>query len=320
MSTPVNHWKLGLFVVFGVVLGIGSALVLGARSLNKQTVGYESYFDESVQGLEIGSPVKFRGVTIGTVSQIGVAPDRRHVQVTSALGVDEINVMGLGTGKGKHLQIRVPPELRVQLASAGITGVKFLQLDFFDIKNNPPPSLPFPVPENYIPVEVSTMKNLEDSVVRAVDRFPELADAALKITGKVDALLDDVDKKQLPERASKALARVDSSFTTLGETLGQLDARKLSGEAQVTLGNLNGAVGRMNKILERVDGDRGVLANLERASDSVGDAVSSAPGLENDFSSTLQVVQQAADSIQRLTNALERDSDMLIKGRAKASR
>ncbi|MEO5730037.1 MAG: MlaD family protein, partial [Byssovorax sp.] len=89
MSAPTNHWKLGLFVVVGVVLTLTTVAVLGARSLRKEVSRYVSYFDESVQGLEVGSPIKFRGVTIGTVGKIDVAVDHRHVEVTSDLGVAE---------------------------------------------------------------------------------------------------------------------------------------------------------------------------------------------------------------------------------------
>ena len=92
MASPSNHWKLGLFVVCGVTLGLSALVLFSARSLRTETAQYKSYFDESVQGLETGSPVKFRGVTIGRVSAIDVAPDRRHVAVTSELGVDAIVV------------------------------------------------------------------------------------------------------------------------------------------------------------------------------------------------------------------------------------
>ncbi len=80
MSAPSNHWKLGLFVVAGVALFLTMLVFLGARSLQSETVTYKTYFDESVQGLEVGSPVKFRGVTIGNVSGIDIAADRRHVR------------------------------------------------------------------------------------------------------------------------------------------------------------------------------------------------------------------------------------------------
>ena len=84
----------------------------------------------------------------------------------------------------KAPRIAVPPELRVQLGSAGITGVKFILIDFFSIADNPIVPLPFPVPDNYIPSARSTMKNLEDSVVHAVDRFPEVARPARRRAGK----------------------------------------------------------------------------------------------------------------------------------------
>lgn len=319
MATPTNHWKLGLFVVLGVVLGLVIALVLGARSLQGQTVTYQSYFDESVQGLEVGSVVKFRGVPIGTVSRIGVAPDRRHVEVESALGVEQINALGLATGKGKHIQISVPPGLRVQLASAGITGVKFLQLDFFPTKNHPAPALPFPVPENYVPVEVSTMKNLEDSVVSAVDQIPLVTEAGVRVLGQLGHLLDDIDHRGLTERAERALGKFDGAFTRLDKKLAEIDAARLSKRAQGTLDGLDTAVARVNGILSNIEGERGVVASAQRASDAVGDAVSNVSGLGDDLSATLRMVQRAAESIERLSDALERDSDMLLKGRAKAA-
>src|ERR1700733_12217219 len=112
MAAPTNHWKLGLFVVVGVVLSLTTTTFLGAESLKKKVVSYKTYFDESVQGLEVGSPVKFRGVTVGTVSIISIAADRRHVEVTSDLAVNDLADLGLSIGKGEKSKIRVPPDLR----------------------------------------------------------------------------------------------------------------------------------------------------------------------------------------------------------------
>ncbi|HET6339943.1 MAG TPA: MlaD family protein, partial [Polyangiales bacterium] len=81
MSTPTNHWKLGMFVVVAMLIAVGGVVYFGTRRLPKETVTYASYFDEAVTGLETGSPVKFRGVNVGNVTSIAVAPDRRHVQV-----------------------------------------------------------------------------------------------------------------------------------------------------------------------------------------------------------------------------------------------
>jgi paraquat-inducible protein B len=320
MATPSNHWKLGLFVVCGVALGLSALVYFSARSLSVETVQYKSYFDESVQGLETGSPVKFRGVTIGRVSAIDVGPDRRHVAVTSELGVDAINLMGLGSGKGKNLAIKVPPDLRVQIASAGITGVKFIQLDFFPIKSNPPPDLPFPVSNNYIPAAVSTMKNLEDAVIHAVDRIPDMIDAAMKLMDKVNLLVDEIEEKHLPVRAASTLTKIDGALLAVQNTATRLDTGKIGAQADKTLAEIGGAAERLNRILDKVDGDKGVVMSAQRASDAVGDAALSARGLGEDFSTTLRDVQLLTQSLVRLTDALERDSDMLVKGRAKVVR
>src|ERR1700682_3734844 len=100
MAAPTNHWKLGLFVVVGFVVAIGRALARGARSLQKETVSYRSFFDESVQGLDVGSPVKFRGGTVGSVSVIDIAPDHRLVAVTCQLEVSQLNDLGLSAIRG----------------------------------------------------------------------------------------------------------------------------------------------------------------------------------------------------------------------------
>jgi paraquat-inducible protein B len=316
MATPSNHWKLGLFVVTGVIVGMLCIVLLGARGLHKETVAYQSFMDESVQGLETGSPVKFRGVTIGNVSDIGVAPDLRHVRLTSELAVKDLVLMGLATGEGKSVRVHIPPDLRVQLASAGLTGVKFLQLDFFNPKNNPAPTLPFATPPNYIPAAVSTMKNLEDAVVQAVDRFPEMADASLQVLAKLDALLNQVGEQKLPERAAATLGQANDTLLGVKKTFADVNAAQISQRTQQALTQLDGTISHMNSILARVEGDKGVIQSAERASDAVGDVATNARGFSDELGTTLRDVQLAAESLQKLTDALERDSDMLLKGRA----
>jgi phospholipid/cholesterol/gamma-HCH transport system substrate-binding protein len=316
MATPTNHWKLGLFVVAGVIVGLSTVIVLGAQSLRQQTVRYESFMDESVQGLEVGSPVKYRGVTIGAVSVIGIGPDKRHVQLSSELAIDDMVLMGLASGKGKDVEVHVPPAVRIQLASAGITGVKFLQLDYFNPKNNPPPALPFPTPPNYIPAAVSTMKNLEDAIVSAVDRFPEMTDELLKVLAKLDTLLDGIEQENIPARAAKTLRNADDTLNGIKQTFDGVHSNELSTHAQKTLEHLDGTVTRMNGILARIDGEKGIMASAEHASDALGDVANNASGVTDELGTTLRDVQQAAQSLQKLTDALERDSDMLLKGRA----
>ncbi|HRI51437.1 MAG TPA: MlaD family protein [Pseudomonadota bacterium] len=303
MSTPANHWKLGLFVVVGFCLAAATVVFLGARSLKKDTVTYKTFFDESVQGLEIGSPVKFRGVTIGNVSTIRVAPDHRHVEVAYELDIKDLHGLGLSDPKrlGRHTRMVVPADLRIQLDTAGITGVKFLLIDYFSPQLYPPPILPFPTPENYIPATPSLIKNLEDSLIHALEHLPEVARQIQKL---------------LPAVLS-TLASVDVLLSDGHKLLSQVDAGKLTGEAQSVMANLNVTVLKINRLVDQVSSDKGLVHSIQRTADAVGTTAANASHVGPALEETLREVQGAAESVRRLADSIDRDPDMLLKGRAK---
>lgn len=319
MSTPTNHWKLGLFVVVGLAGVVGTIAFFGARALKKEAVAYTSYFDESVQGLELGSPVKFRGVSIGNVSSIDVAGDKRHVEVTFELGVKVLHSLGLAVDEtsGKRTKLVIPSDLRVQLASAGITGVKFILIDFFDEKMHPPLSLPFEAPENYIPTAPSMMKGLEDSVTSAVDRFPELAQQMLAVLTRISNVLGEIEAIGLPDKIKETLLLIDLVLKQLNSSLVALDTGSLSKDAQATLKGINAALTGINDVVGRVGGEKGLAVSLHRTSEALGSMASNANHVGPAAEDALKDVQGAALSIQRLADALELDPDMLLKGRGK---
>jgi|SRR6478735_3506820 len=308
MTVPANHWKLGLFVVVGGLLGLSAIVVLGSLSMNEDNVTYTSYFDESVTGLELDSPVKYRGVTVGTVSAIEVAPDRRHVEVSYELEVIVLARLGIASGKGTATRLRVPVDLRAQLGSSGLSGLKYILIDYFDSRTHPAPVLPFPVPQNYIPGESSTMKNLEDSVVRAVDQFPVLAEEILRVLGQVNAILADIQNQEVPERAVATLGNVDDTLRLLQAKLGAVDTGGLSADARKLMADLDQTALRAQT----------ALGSVQRASDSIGDVAGNARSVGPDLSQALRDVSEAALSLKDILEALELEPDMLVKGRSVA--
>jgi paraquat-inducible protein B len=294
MSAPTNHWKLGAFVLVSVLVGLSAAVVLTARAFRTVTVTYSTFFDEAVTGLEIGSPVSYRGVKVGNVSAIEVAPDRRHVEVSYTLGVKVLRRLGLaGKATGKETKITVPPDLRVQIASTGLTGTKYLQIDFFS-EAPALPELPFPVPENYIAAIPSTMKNLEDAVVRAIDQLPELVHELAGVVAGVNVLLDDVNRGGLPAKAAATLKRADQLFASTQETMT-----------------------RVSRMVERLDADRGLLDSVQRTADSLGDLDGQRLGAS--IHETGRDLRETAVALRQLVDALQRDPDMLVKGKSKVT-
>ena len=319
MAVGTNHWKLGLFVIVGVGLALAVVIVLGARRWNDQTVTYLSFFDESVQGLEVGSPVKFRGVTIGRVAAIDVALDHRHVQVTNELFVEQLGRLDLRFAHGAAGTAALTG-LRMQLAQAGITGVKFMLLDYFDGQAYPPVILPFKVPPNTIASTPSTMKNLEDSMVRTANQFPDIATALLGTVSRLNVLMADVEHQQLPASAAATLAEGKTTLHELRAQIQALNAGALSAHADRSMTSLDQTLANTDKLLARLESDKGLLRSAERAANSMNEVARGAQAVGPELEQTLREVRDAARSVHRFVDALQRDPDMLLKGRAEARR
>ncbi len=319
MAAPTHHWLLGLFVASGAALALATVAVLSVRSMRQEVGMYVSYFDESVQGLEVGSPIKFRGVTVGTVNAIEVAPDHRHVEVEAALSVQQLTRLGLDIAEtpaalGAPRKLQLTPDLRMELASAGLTGVKFLQLDFFDEKAYPPPELPFDVPENYVPSKPSMIKSLELSLTGVAGHLPEIVQQASTILGEVDGLVKQVRERNLPERVSATADGLDALLLQARHKVSVFDVGSILRMTVRTLADADAVMLRLESVLVRLDRPDGVLERAEQVTGQLGDTLRGADTVGDELAEALRQVQASARSLRGLTTALGQDPDMLLKG------
>lgn len=308
MSRMATNFKLGLFTVLALVAIVAALFGLGIRGMRSDTVDYHSYFDESVQGLEIGSPVKYRGVTIGTVGGIGIASDNRYVDVTLRIDRHEAH----------KLKVReVAPNLRAQLGAQGITGVKFVNIDFFDPKVVPPPELSFPHDDHYIPAAPSLMKGLEDSVTELLQKLPGLVAVTIATLDKIQLMIADFQEERIPHRLGKAIDSVTSTVADLHLLLAHVDQARIPDKTAKAIENLDTTVSHVNTLLATVGGDGGLIASTKRTSDTIGDLGRSTQGSAEELERTLRDLDEAVQAIRDLAIAIERDPDMLVKGRSK---
>lgn len=326
MTQPTNHWKLGLFVVVSFLLGLGGLMYIGAKAFGRDAISYKSYFDESVTGLDIGSPVRFRGVTLGTVSKVEVAPDKRHVEVSYGINAPLMESVGIAASNGNGAIAKIPPDLRAQISAQGLTGQKYILLDFFDVKAHPVPKLPFSVPPNYIPAVSSPLKNIENSIARAVEQVPQVTQQMSELLATSNRLVESVEKQQLPTRIDETFNHLNATLRNTNDLIDALHAKvsqvpvaELSADARTALQNVNGTMLKLQSVLDRVDGDQGLVASVQRATDSVGDAAGSAQLVGDELTRALRELREAAAALRLVLDALERDSDMLVKGRAELS-
>jgi phospholipid/cholesterol/gamma-HCH transport system substrate-binding protein len=107
-----SSFLVGIFVIVGVLTIVGVILWLGANQFLKEQNQFVSYFEGSVEGLDPGSPVKYQGVPIGSISKIRVAPDGRLVEVI--MQIEKV--------------LKVDDSMRVKVEMSGLAGGKFMQL------------------------------------------------------------------------------------------------------------------------------------------------------------------------------------------------
>jgi phospholipid/cholesterol/gamma-HCH transport system substrate-binding protein len=287
-TTATNNWKLGLFVVVGVFTMVAALFWLGARRFQRTSFPAVSYFDESVQGLDVGSPVKFRGVTVGNVADITIAPDHRHVQVTSDIYVDAIQRLGLGDHAPRKGEEFINPLLRVQLVAAGITGQRFLQTDFFHPGRYPEPVLPFDPPWNYVPSVPSTLKSVSDTATEVLSRLPDLE---TRISETLVTM-------------NTALGTIDHFVDGLQDENGSFD--RLLVQLRSSTANVSKEI-EAAKLADTTSSIRTAAGNVSAAANGFGE-------VREDLQASLATLRETLDSVRTVADSLERDPSVLLRG------
>jgi ABC-type transporter Mla subunit MlaD len=317
MQISTTYWKLGLFLVVVcacVVLGLG---LFGSHAIGQKTVDYATYVDESVGGLGDGSPVRFRGLTIGRVKRIDLAPDRRHVEITCALGVARLHHLGLTADGGSALALQ--PDMRAQLAQPGLTGPQVLAIDYFDPATHPPPELPFPVSTRTIPSTPSSFAGLGDSLAVAVGQLPELIGRASRLFGAVSEMATRLDDAGFGERTDEALRSANEVLVLMRDELAKLGTERVPEQLGRAVGTLDSALSQLDRLISHLDGEQGLVTSAQRASDAVGEAARGSHDLARQLDATLRDVRRTAETVRRLADALDRDPDIFLKGRPKGA-
>jgi phospholipid/cholesterol/gamma-HCH transport system substrate-binding protein len=299
MATRANYVKIGLFVILGLGAATTLAIAAGALTTHKRTVAYFTYFNEAVTGLDVGAPVKARGVKIGQVADITFAPDRRMIEVRMEMDQAELRRLGFDR------RYTIPSDLRAQLASQGLTGSRFISIDFFDPNANPLPGLSFTPPDHYVPAAKSQMKSLEDSVTKAMDGLA--------------SLVDTMSRQGFSEKTVQAMTSANDLLTSLQGFLRGVDSQKIPQRASATIDEVRTVAIKVSSALDRLDGETGLIATTNRSIGSIGEIGRNATGATRDLDQTLGEIREAAGAIRLLAEELEREPDVLLKGRARGT-
>jgi ABC-type transporter Mla subunit MlaD len=311
IAAPANYWKLGLFVVSGVVLGLAVLAWLGAGAFRKDTFEVVTYFDESVQGLEIGAPVRIRGIKAGSVSKMQLAPDRRHIEVTCEMDRNQIKRLGVKIPKEEYKS--PPPYLRTQLSQVGIAGTLFVLVDAIDPERFPPPKLPFEAPPNYVPSMRSTFKDISEELRDSLHHLPDLATRLDAVLAKAERGIEDAQIAAVSSHVQDLLVTAEAVLKPLPPLSTHL-AEEGNGLA-ATVASIGSTA--------RVAGDEIAAAKVPETLTAIREMAiairKTATDLDRLTDSTdqdLQALHETLRSLKTLADTLENDPGVLLRGKA----
>lgn len=290
MSAEAHYFRVGVFVFLGLAAIAATAVILGGRSLFAEKALFETYFEESVQGLEVGSPVKLRGVEIGRVKQIGLLGDfyqlpeeqaRRYAQLV----VVRIEALEKDLPRGdisveerrRDLVEAVEEGFRLQLRQSGITGVAFIEGTYVDPARSPPLQVPWEPATPYLPSARSTISALTSAAERFAARLEHLE--IERTVANFDALVlslrelvEEIEPAALKQEANATLQELRATLGEIRREVGAAELPALSGDARALLRDSDAAVASIRRLLDEGGYDVTIaLENLRVATDDLRD-------------------------------------------------
>lgn len=323
MSIRANPTAIGLFLIGAIVLAISGTAVLASITWFEKRSTFVSFFQESVNGLENGAPVKFQGVPIGSVTGILIQIDQRDKTFQVPVQY-EIDLTRLTTQLGTYVDLANPAVMRQQIADgmraqlqmeSMVTGQLYIELSY---KSDPAPaelaSGATRFPE--IPTSPSLMAalgtgagSLVADMMRVLFQVNQmLADVDMpEINAAVVASAQAVERMVNSPEIIDALAQVPVMTEQVNQTMVQIE--RLVASADAVINPMQEQFSTTN--IELV----ATLQALRRTAEDTHALLSTDSGLGYGMQDAMAGIREAAEALRLLATALEQNPDMLIRGR-----
>lgn len=331
-------------MIGAVLLAVAGVLSFGGGRFFSEKVQYVLYFDSSLKGLAVGSPVLFRGVRIGSVTDIIVRSyvDEHRIETPVYIELEPRRVERVGEQQDPQAAISamVDRGLRAQLEMQSfVTGVLAIQLDF-----HPDTSIKLHEGDPRYP-ELPTIPSALEQVTRAFKDLPieELVkDLHLAIQGinelarskelmavirTLDQTLQDFGQlaRHLNEEVDPLAARIDNVAEAAQKTLDQATTSIASIESSLdnTLKDIGKLINRVdgqvdpvvNSFVETGDAAKASLEQAQATLAAVKSTIAEDSELQFRLNTLLAELSSAARSIRVLADYLERHPESLLQGK-----
>jgi paraquat-inducible protein B len=323
MSIRANPTAIGAFLVGALVLTVAGTVTLASAAWFESRATFASYFQESVNGLEVGAPVKFQGVPVGNVTAILIQIDEQDRSFQVPVEYD-IDLTRLTTQLGTFVDLENPAVLRRQIGQglraqlqmeSMVTGKLYIELSY---RQDPaPPELeqrPTARPE--IPTTPSLLAALGTGAGSMV------ADV-LRVLFQVNQMLEEVDMPQInaavvaSAQAVERLVEAPEIRAAVGQVPGMAaQVNRTMAEVEMLVGRLGAAIDPLQLRVEDTAVEMtATLEALRRTLEETHGLLSMDSGVGYGLQDALARLRDAAAALTLLTNSLDQNPDMLMRGR-----
>jgi paraquat-inducible protein B len=336
MSRKANPTLIGAFVLGAMALMVVATLLLSGGSWFGERKQHVLYFEGAAQGLQVGAPVLFLGVKVGTVKQIqlGLDPQTRRFLVPVTI---ELDPQVARTRSGEPIDLRDRPTMQ-QLVARGLrgrlrmqsllTGQLYVDLDFL-----PDRPAVFAALDPDLS-EIPTVRTPAQELTTKLEGFPMgkfVADVAA-ISAAINKLMSAQATQDLPQRLDATLRHLESLATRFDAQSGPIlqDVRGNLTEMHKALLAAQAALTKLDTAADRVAdlarSDSRMVAGLTQASEDLAKAASAVRNLTEQESPTvynvnaaLKEIARAADALRLLAETLEQQPDAIWRGKRQKS-
>lgn len=318
----VSKFKLGLFVLGALGLMVVVLFLLGISERFAPKGKLVTFFTESVQGLDVGSPVKYKGVPIGRVSAIFIDTKDKKIRVdmnvdlkTFTVSNQESAMMSLNSFYDFFRNERALG-LRCRMDYGGLTGLKYIELDYFA---QPSPGVArIVMPDEAVPGRLlvpstpSTLTDIMGKLNRSLEKiasvdFEGISQRLMTSLGDASAVLGDENLKESLKRIGSITENLDKVSAGMAASITEDSLNRLVGDLKHTLSQIDGL---SNSLAKQVDD-----AKLGETGVSIRNSAIAFDDFQRQLLLTAGKLNGALDSLTALIEYLSDDPSALLTGK-----
>jgi ABC-type transporter Mla subunit MlaD len=289
MAVEKSYARLGLFIVIVLTVVVATGVLFIQRMRSHAVLAMVTYTTENVSGLDVSSPVRYRGVPVGRVSDVRVDPRALLVEIDFEVFLDRLSNIGMNERQIRTISQSgfVFPHMRAQIIPNPVSGQAYVLLDS---PETPPPALELGFKPNraYVPYMPSTIETMEARLPALLDR----ANATLRTLEEIVSKIPD------------SLDRTDRFFANMDHIVRESHLPELSTETRNFYATTTAQMEQMKSELDGVIGNDGTLVKFsEEARTAIKD--SDLPATTKSAREASETSRLAADDLRRSLPAIQ---------------